>query len=255
MRIMSFNVLCGGPEPLNWENRTSYVVETIRLADPDSFGVQEAHIGWMKVLTEALPEYDYVGVGRDDGKEKGEFSAVFYKKDKFEVSCPGTFWLSETPDKPGKGWDAACVRICSYVLLKEKETGIEYVHFNTHLDHRGEVAMQKGAELVTIKANELFPGRTAVFTGDFNVTPDSAPCKAVLDGGFRDSRYIAKKADLSNTFHAYNTDDVGRDIIDYVFVRGDITVEEFVVMKNKVNGVYPSDHWAVYADVTIGKGE
>lgn len=249
MRIMSFNVLCGGPEGKTWPERAYRVIKAIKDASPDTFGLQEAHFDWMKKISEAFPEYGWVGVGRDDGKEAGEFSPVFYKKDKFDALDCGNFWLSETPEKPGKGWDAACVRICSWALLKEKETGKEFVHFNTHLDHRGAVAMQKGAELVAKRSNELFTGKPAVFTGDFNVTPDSAPCQAVRDGGFVDSRDIAVTTDMSNTFHGYDTGDEGRDIIDYVFVNKYVTVDNFVVIREKIDGMYPSDHWAVYADI------
>lgn len=251
MRVMSFNVLCGGDESRNWLKRTYRVTDQIKKYAPDSFGVQEAHLGWMTWLSKALPEYAWVGVGRDNGRTDGEYSAVFYKKDKFDLLDSGTFWLSETPDKPGLGWDAACIRICTYAFLKEKATGTEFVHFNTHLDHRGEIAMQKGAELVAIKANELFPGKTAVFTGDFNVTPESAPCKAVKDGGFVDSRDVAVKTDMGNTFHAYSTGDKGVNIIDYVFIRGDITVDEFRVLREEIDGIYPSDHWAVYSDISF----
>lgn len=251
MRIMSFNVLCGGPDDKYWTDRTYRVTDAIKAADPDSFGLQEAHLGWMTWVTNTLPGYGWVGVGRDDGRQGGEFSPVFYKKDKFELLDSGNFWLSETPDVPGKGWDAACVRICSYALLKEKATGKEFVHFNTHLDHKGPVAMQKGAELVALKANELFPGKTAVFTGDFNITPDSAPCKAVKDGGFTDSRDIAKDTDKDNTFHGYNSGDKGQSVIDYVFVRDVKSVEKFAVIREKIDGIYPSDHWAVYADLDI----
>lgn len=251
MRIMSFNVLCGGPDDKVWTKRTYRVTDAIKAADPDTFGLQEAHLGWMTWVSNTLPEYAWVGVGRDDGRQAGEYSPVFYKRDRFELLDSGNFWLSETPDKPGKGWDAACVRICSYALLREKATGKEFVHFNTHLDHKGPVAMQKGAELVAKKANELFPGRTAVFTGDFNITPDSAPCKAVKDGGFTDSRDIAKDSDTGNTFHAYSTGDRGVNIIDYVFVRDVASVESFKVVREEIDGIYPSDHWAVYADIEI----
>lgn len=251
MKVMSFNVLCGGREEKEWTFRTYRVAQTIRDIAPDTFGVQEAHFGWMTYLTENLPEYAYVGVGRDDGREEGEFSAVFYKRDKYELLDSGTFWLSETPDKPGKGWDAVCVRICSYAFLREKETGREFVHFNTHLDHVGQIAMQKGAELVAKKACELFPGKIAFFTGDFNVTPESAPCKAVKDGGFVDSRDVAEIADMSNTFHAYTTGDMGVNVIDYVFVKGGVKVEKFTVVKNVIDGMYPSDHWAVYSDIAF----
>ena len=249
MRIMSFNVLCAGRCSRKWEKRIPRVVAAIKENDPDSFGVQEAHIGWMSALRENLPEYDYVGVGRDDGKEDGEFSAVFYKKDKFTAGENGTFWLSETPDVPGKGWDAACIRICSYVMLTEKETGKKFCHLNTHLDHVGPIAMQKGVELVAKKANEICTDCPAVFTGDFNVTPESAPCKAVKDGGFMDARDVAEITDKDITFHAFLGPEEHRSVIDYVFVKGDVKVTQFRVERREFLGDVPSDHYPVIADV------
>lgn len=251
MKIMSFNVLCAGHNGRKWKNRVDRVVEAIKANDPDSFGVQEAHIGWMRALGKNLPEYDFVGVGRDDGKEKGEFSAVFYKKDKFTPGESGNFWLSETPEKPGKGWDAACIRICSYVMLTDKESGKKFCHFNTHLDHVGLVAMQKGAELVAKKANEICTDCPAVFTGDFNVTPDSAPCKAVKDGGFVDARDVAPVTDFENTYHAFCGEFGEGSVIDYCFVKGNIRVNKFIVDRNKYLGDVPSDHYPVIAEIEL----
>ena len=251
MRIMSFNLLCSGKGRRDWPARTPLAIRTIRKADPDTFGVQEAHIGWMNALRSCLPEYESIGIGRDDGKEAGEFSAVFYKKDKYDLLDSGSFWLSETPEKPGKGWDAACIRICSWAKLKEKETGKEFVHLNTHLDHIGPIAMQKGAELVAERGKEIAQGHPAFFTGDFNVTPDSAPCKAVLAAGFADCRDIAAETDKGITFHGFNYPDYKGSVIDYVFAKGDVTVSRFAVIRDTVDGDLPSDHFPVYADVTF----
>lgn len=249
MRIMSFNVLCAGKGERVWYKRIPLVVRTIRNCDPDCFGVQEAHKEWMNALTNSFPDYDYVGIGRDDGKDEGEFSAVFFKKDRFELLDKGNFWLSETPEKPGKGWDAACIRICSWAKLHDKTNGKEFLHFNTHLDHVGQVAMQKGAELIAEKANEIFPDGIAFFTGDFNVTPESAPCKAVLDGGFSDCRDIAKETNKGITYHAFENPEYEGCVIDYVFCKGNVAVEKFEVVSDHIDGEIPSDHYPVFADV------
>ena len=250
MKVMSFNLLCSGKFRRRWQNRIPLAVRLIRNYEPDTFGVQEAHIGWMNALAASLPDYAWVGVGRDDGAEKGEFSAVFFRRDMFTLIDSGTFWLSETPEKPGLGWDADYIRVCTWALLENVETGKRFVHFNTHLDHIGPVAQQKGAELVAERSRTLFADVPAVFTGDFNVTPDSAPCKAVKSGGFLDARDVAPTTDKGVTFHDFES---GREssVIDYVFVRGDVKVNSFAVIRDKVDGDLPSDHYPVIAEIDI----
>ena len=250
MKVMSFNLLCSGKFRRRWQNRIPLAVRIIRNYEPDTFGVQEAHIGWMNALAASLPDYAWVGVGRDDGAEKGEFSAVFFRRDMFTLIDSGTFWLSETPEKPGLGWDADCIRVCTWALLENVETGKRFVHFNTHLDHIGPVAQQKGAELVAERSRTLFADVPAFFTGDFNVTPDSAPCKAVKSGGFLDARDVAPVTDKGVTFHDFES---GREssVIDYVFVRGDVKVNSFSVIRDKIDGDLPSDHYPVIAEIDI----
>lgn len=250
MRVMSFNLLCDGHGSRKWQRRTPRVVEAIRACCPDSFGVQEAHLGWMTALRTHLPAYDSVGVGREDGADEGEFSAVFYLRDKYTLLDSGTFWLSETPETPSMGWDAAYRRICTWAKLQEKATGKVFIHFNTHLDHIGRAAQQKGAELVARKAEALGGDIPAVFTGDFNVTPDSAPCLAIKARGFVDLRDIATQADTGETFHDFAPKKPGL-VIDYVFARGDVSAERFCVMRDMFDGDFPSDHYPVYADVGL----
>ena len=252
MKAMSFNVLCYGNGENEWTKRIPLVVRAIRNEDPDIFGVQEAHNDWMNALTGSFPDYAFVGKGRDDGKKKGEYSAVFYKKTKYKKLDEGHFWLSETPEKAGsKGWDAACIRICSWAKLEEKETGKQFVFMNTHLDHVGQVAMQKGAELIAARAAEIAPDLPVILTGDFNVTPDSAPCAAVKAGGFRDCRDIAKKTDMNKTYHGFTSGTEGLAVIDYVFVKGDIDVKRFKVYKKKLDAHFPSDHFPVIAELSF----
>lgn len=249
MKIMSFNLLCYGSGEHSFSKRIMPVTKTISKYMPDCLGVQEAHIDWIKALDENFSDYNYVGVGRDDGKEAGEFSAVFYKKDRFTLLDSGTFWLSETPEIPSKGWDSACIRICSWAMLKDKTDGNEFVHMNTHLDHIGKTAMLNGAQLVAQRANETANGLPVILTGDFNVTPDSAPCKAIKDSGFKDSRDAAAKTDYSVTYHAFESENAASAVIDYVFFKGNFIADSFSVIKDKVDGNLPSDHYPVLAEL------
>ena len=249
MKVMSFNLLCGGKGERDWPCRVPPVVETIRREAPDTLGVQEAHSGWMDALCAALPEYDYVGVGREDGKRDGEFSAVFYRKELFLLVDSGNFWLSETPEKPSKGWDAACTRICSYAVLEERASGRRFVHFNTHMDHIGQTAMCEGGKLIAARSLALkeYP---SIFTGDFNVEPDHPAYQTVIGAGFRDAGVICGVQHGQKTYHGFECPD--RDSwaeIDYIFLRGDITATDYRVVTDKVDGKLPSDHYPVTAQI------
>lgn len=249
-RILSTNVLCWGNEEHSIEKRIPLEIEMIKRLKPDSFGVQEAHIDWMKPLTAALPEYGWVGVGREDGKEDGEFEAVFYLKEKFTASDSGHFWISETPDVPSKSWDSACTRMATYVKLTDKVTGKSYVHINTHLDHIGRVARVNGARMIAEKAAS-FGGLPVVATGDFNVTPDSDCYATMISSNMGDARTLAPDSDSSFTFHWFDPDKY-HDIIDYVFVdRATVAPVRFRVFNEKINGSFYSDHYAVYADIEL----
>ena len=247
MKIMSFNILCR-----DCQTRVQDVVNVIRARMPDSFGLQEAHKEWMAAVCENMPEYDFVGVGRDDGKTEGEYSPVFYLKDKFSVVDSGNFWLNEKVTEPGKGWDAACVRICSYALLKNNETEEIYAHFNTHLDHKGHTAMYEGAKLIVGKIKELYPDVSVILTGDFNVYPESDVFAVFMDGGLCDTRLLAKDSDKRGTFHSFDGIDTanGFSTIDFILTnRKDASVSTFKVCHDRPDGRCPSDHDAVFAEL------
>ncbi len=249
-RILSTNVLCWGKEGHEIELRIPLLCKMLREYKPDSFGVQEAHIQWMNAIKENLPEYDYAGVGRDDGKEKGEFSAVFYLRDKFEAGESGNFWISETPEKPSKGWDSACTRIATYVKLTEKATGISYIHFNTHLDHVGRIAQINGAKMIQEKAAS-FGGVPVVCTGDFNVLQGSDCYQTMVSANMGDARMMAPDTDDCFTFHGFEPEKT-RDIIDFVFVdKATVKPVKFKVINKKIDGQFYSDHYAIYSDVEI----
>lgn len=169
IRVMSYNLRYGWSDYDEWIKRKDLLVEQILEYKPDSIGIQEGDDLWMSEdegLPKLLEGYDYVGVGRDDGKTSGEYAAVFYLKDKYEVINSGNFWLSETPELPSIGWDAVAYRICTWVTLRDKETGDTYTHYNTHLDHKGERARTESTSLIIEKV--LSSTTPAVITGDFN---------------------------------------------------------------------------------------
>lgn len=253
LKVMSYNILCYGPDQYDWTLRHPMVTDLIRKNLPDSFGVQEAHYDWMETLFKALPEYDYVGVGREDGKKEGEFSAVFYLKDKFDLLDSGTFWLSETPDVAGSmGWDAACHRVCSWAKLREKESGEVYVHMNTHLDHKGPVARTEGLQLLLDFAEKF--EEPIVLTGDFNFAEGCDLYKQMTSGKLVDSKHAAKETMEHCTYNAFYpllNDKGDPEIIDYVNVSKNIKVNKYSVLTDKPDGKFPSDHYPVLAEIEI----
>lgn len=252
IKIMTFNVLCYGPEGMCWTDRKGMVTDIIRKNMPDSFGLQESHYDWMKAVSAALPEYEYVGVARDDGNKGGEFSPVFYLKDKYELLDSGTFWLSETPDTPSYGWDAVCRRVCSWAKLREKKSGKVYVHINTHLDHIGPNARTNGLQMILDHAAKF--SEPVVCTGDFNFSEGCELYKQLTSGCLKDAKYAAEDTMSNITFNAFYPiiEDKGTPaIIDFVNFSKDVDVKTYKVITDKPDGKFPSDHYPVIATAEI----
>lgn len=248
--VMNFNVYIKGTGEKSPENRTDEVVTTIRNADPDSFGVEEADEAWLERLSAALPEYSYAGHGRDKDLG-GEASAVFYKNEKYELVSEETFWLSKTPDKPSKGWDAWINRICTIAVLKDKETGFTYAHFNAHFDNSGSISRVEAIRIVSEKAAEY--DMPIVFSGDLNAKEGNLMYKRALEAGFRDTKYLAETSDTGATYHGYaNLHKTNNKPIDYIFVNSYCkSVATYDVITEKINGIYPSDHFPVVAKLKM----
>ena len=232
-----------------WGQRYPVIAKMVQYHDFDIFGTQECFIHQLKDMKEALPGYDYIGVGRDDGKEKGEHSAIFYRTDKFDVIEKGDFWLSETPDVPSKGWDAVLPRICSWGHFKCKDTGFEFLFFNLHMDHIGVVARRESAVLILEKIKQIVGDLPVIVTGDFNGTVDSEPVTVLTEGGMRNACSTAKVVyGPTWSFHDFGRIPVEkRRLIDFIFVNASVEVERYRTIDDKPDNSYLSDHAPVMA--------
>ena len=253
LKVMSFNIRLNveSDKENAWPERKQDVMDLLSYYHPDYFGVQEALPEQMKDIKTGLKSYDYVGVGREDGKMKGEFSAIFYDTSRLQVVKSGTFWLSETPDKPSKGWDAALNRICTYAVFRDKKSKKEWMAMNLHFDHIGNVARVKSSELILKKIKELNPDNLPLtLTGDFNLTEDSEPVK-ILSQNLEDSFYNSEKLHYGpvGTFTGFNVNEVPKDRIDYIFVKGFRIKSHRHVNDRRNNLLYPSDHFPVLVDL------
>ncbi len=260
LNVMTFNIRLDVPsDSLNsWQYRKDNAAEMVRMNDVDILGMQEVLSNQMNDLKERLPQYTAIGVGREDGADKGEFSPIFYKKDRFSAIESGTFWVSETPELAGsKGWDASYIRVATWAILKEKATGKEIFAINTHLDNDGLVARKEGGNLLLKKAEELGKGLPIVLTGDFNDTPQSEAIKNITDASktnhLLDSKTIALKASGTDwTFHNFGRlAESERPLIDYIFVSKQIKVQDYVVLPDTLNGTFVSDHKPVLSKIII----
>ncbi|WP_306615026.1 endonuclease/exonuclease/phosphatase family protein [Chryseobacterium sp. PTM-20240506] len=236
-----------------WTERKQDVQDLLMYYHPDYFGVQEALPEQMKDLKKGLQNYNYVGVGRDDGKEEGEFSAIFYDNERLQVVKSGTFWLSETPDKPSRGWDAACNRVCTYAVFKDRKSKKEFLAMNLHFDHVGNVARVKSAELILKKIKELNPGNLPLtLSGDFNLTDNSEPIK-IISQNLKDSFYNSETQHYGpkGTFTGFNVNEIPKDRIDYIFVKGMKIKSHRHINDRRENLLYPSDHFPVIAELSL----
>jgi endonuclease/exonuclease/phosphatase family metal-dependent hydrolase len=236
-----------------WPHRKEQVFALFRFHRAAIFCVQEALPDQMDDLEAAFPDFSYEGIGRDDGKREGEFSAVFFNKKRFEPLDGGTFWLSETPETCSFGWDAACRRICSWVKLKEKGTGRVLFVFNTHFDHKGEEARKESASLILRKVEEISAGTApVVLCGDFNLPPDSAPV-GLITGKLNDAFEVSELPPYGSigTYHGFTYDDAPRDRIDYVFVSADVEVYRYGALTDSRNRAFFSDHLPVLVSLNF----
>lgn len=255
LKVMSFNIRLqvDSDKENAWTQRKQDALDLIRYYHPDYFGVQEALTEQMKDLKTGLKNYDYVGVGRDDGKEKGEFSAIFYDTARLQVLKSGTFWLSETPGKPSRGWDAALNRICTYAVFRDRKSNKEFIALNLHFDHIGNVARVKSSELILKKIAEINPKNLPVtVSGDFNLTEDSEPIK-IMSKNLQDTYYHSetKHYGPKGTFTGFNVNEIPKERIDYIFVKGFKISSHRHINDRRENLLYPSDHFPVLTELSF----
>jgi endonuclease/exonuclease/phosphatase family metal-dependent hydrolase len=234
-----------------WPKRKDNVKALVRFHDADILCVQEALPLQVDELLENT-NYAMEGVGRDDGKRAGEFSAIYFDKSRFTRKDGGTFWLSETPEKPSKGWDAALNRVCSWVRLFDKKNKKEFLVFNTHYDHIGVQARIESAKLLKRKIQEIAPKLPVVFTGDLNVTPETEAI-ATIKSFLIDAKEASAEPAYgpAGTFNAFKFDSPLKDKIDYIFVNKGFKVQKFGVLSDSKDLRYPSDHLPIIARLSF----
>lgn len=245
--VMSYNIrLDTEVDGVNqWKHRSDRVVNLIQANLPDFLSVQEALDNQVKDLQRMLPDYAVAGVGRDDGKDKGEYSAIFYRKSRFKLVQQNTFWLSETPEQPGsKSWGAAITRIVTWIRVKEKATGKTFAVANTHFDHMGVMAREQSARLIKAKFNAY--REALILTGDFNCEPGTAPYRILTNPEgltLIDSR---PSENQSGTYCGFDVGKMECRTIDYIFHSTDWQVVNYRVIDSNNGTFYPSDHLPVF---------
>ncbi len=234
-----------------WPDRRPQVSALIQFHQIELFGVQEALHAQLLDLSKDL-DFSYIGVGRDDGTEKGEYAAILYNPDKFEILDQGTFWLSPTPEKPSKGWDASLNRVCTWGKFKD-QAGKTFFVFNIHYDHIGQQAREESSKLVMAQVSKINKENApAILMGDFNVTPDNPAYSTITTNpDWQDARLISEIPSYgpAGTFTGFDWEKMPDGIIDHVFVKGDIKVIRHGILTDNYGKKYPSDHFPILVEV------
>lgn len=248
INVATYNLRLATPDdgPNVWANRREMVKALITFHEFDIVATQEGLINQLRDL-DALPGWARVGVGRDDGKEAGESSAIFFRTARFELRRHGDFWLSATPDRPSISWDSRCChRLATWVELRDKASGREFLVFSAHFDHEGEVSRRESAKLMVAKVRELGAGKPVICAGDFNAVPGSEPI-TTLRAALRDARAESETPPYgpAGSFNGFRLDVRDPPLIDHVFLTPGIRVLKTGVLSDSRDGRYPSDHFPV----------
>lgn len=260
LNIMTFNLRYNNPgDSLNaWKYRKDNAASQILFYNVDLLGVQEALNDQMTDLAQRLPGYKTFGGGRDDGKTKGEYSAIFYKDSRLEKLDGAMFWLSQTPGVAGsKGWDAAITRMVTWCKFKDKQTQKIFFAFNTHFDHIGKVARAESAKMILEKVKEIAGNAPVIFTGDFNATPSDEPIKIIVDASnpnhLTDSKEVSQTPHYGpeGTFNGFESKEKSNEPIDHIFIKNGVKVLKHATLSESWQGRFSSDHFPVYAVVEL----
>jgi endonuclease/exonuclease/phosphatase family metal-dependent hydrolase len=258
MIVASYNIRFNNPnDGINaWPNRIEMVTSLLKYHEADIFGLQEALHGQIGDIADRMPGFKWFGTGRDDGKLKGEFSPIFYNAQKFDLIESGQFWLSETPDVPSKGWDAALNRICAWGKFKSRDKKREFFVFNTHFDHIGDTARARAAILIQDKIAQLTAGKKlpVMLTGDFNLTPETLPV-VLMKKKMQDAFEISETPPYGpvGTFNAFKRDHPLNGRIDYIFVNDRVKIHKYAALTDGWDNRYPSDHLPVFVTLSFKK--
>ena len=254
IKVMSYNIRYASPNdgPNLWQNRKDDMIQTLLEIKPNLIGLQEVVHSQLTDLTLGMKEYSYVGVGRKDGKTKGEYSPILYQKNNLKLLDSNTFWLSETPDQISIGWDAALERVCTYARFLDLKTGKEFWLFNTHFDHVGVKARANAARLILAKIESLNKAKLAVIiTGDFNLEPEEEPIK-IMQMAFEDvQKQLSKKAVNYGTFTGFDSENYGDRRIDYIFQKGFYLIHADHPWLKTKDKLWVSDHHPVLAQLSF----
>jgi len=265
-----------------WYQRYPYIVKLIRFHGFDIFGTEEGFKHQLEDMKAQLPGFDYIGVGRDDGAEKGEHAAIFYDTNRFDVIDHGDFWLSEITDRPNKGWDAALPRVCTWGKFQEKSTGFTFVYYNLHMDHIGVVARAESAKLILrkVQEDEEREGLPSILSGDFNVDQNNDGYKLLANSGLMQDAYQVADFVYDNvgTYNGFNIDRMSDARIDHIFLTKEFHVKRYGILTDTYRSMAdgsqrpdifitgpetdeaklftartPSDHYPVMIEVEIKK--
>ena len=261
LKLMTYNIRYDNPgDGINsWEHRKEIVSSLISFHGADIVCIQEGLIQQVRYLQGALNGFTYCGVGRDDGKEAGEYSAIFYRRDIFDLIADSTFWLSPTPSRPSKGWDAALPRIVTWAHFRVRTSGRSFFVFNTHFDHMGEFARRESARLLLSQLPRIAGNEPAIVSGDFNSTDQDSAYQILVRAVagkvlLKDSYFISRLPHygVASTFFGFDarTQEAGQRI-DFVFVTAGITVLRHGTLTDFSDGRFPSDHLPVLVELTF----